>query len=164
MIVMPTDLNIVTRAEFVVLPKLRQELTERLEIAAWGRYLQWHREIEPKCSFTPKGVANKHERQRRWTIFAMFKYFNFHSQHSEIQSIFLVCVGQLSLQWMAECAGTDAPPFYYEWVMESHPKNLTTWGEKVFEKLAKSNKHLEMMKELRPKQVGEWIVDGVMKA
>jgi hypothetical protein len=149
--------------EFYNLPRFQQRMTECEEIDVWNQYEAWQRQIMPKCKFTPKGIANIHERNRRWVLFAMFKLFHFRSQNLRIQSIFQKCIGRVSLQWMAFCVGTDAPPFYYEWFLQSQPKNLTTWGEVVYKQLAGSSEHLEFLKKIRSKQVDKWIVNEVMK-
>ena len=100
-----------TGDEFYKVPETRELLSEQQEFEAWQRYLRWHREIFPKCRFSPKGFANTHERRRRWTLFAMFRLIRFRSQSPEIRAIFTRCLGQLSLQWMVACCGTQIPAF-----------------------------------------------------
>lgn len=162
MIELPMSCFMPTGEDFFASPRLRQELTEREEIAVWGQHLRWRQQLEPRCRFTPAGIANRHERLRRWTLFAMFRYVRFASRHPEIRSMFSLCAARVSLQHMADCAGTDAPAFYYEWFMQDQPKRLATWGRTVIERLAGSEEHVELLRSMRRWQVDRTIVGGVM--
>lgn len=160
-ILMPPLGLIAKQSEYDSVLRVRQNLSEREEIAAWGLYLRWSSNIEPKCKFS-KGVANEHERQRRYGLFSMFRYFAFRSQHPEVQQMFQQTIGAVSLQWMALCAGTDVPAFYYEWARNILPKSLKGIGKKTFQILSSSPEHVEIFRKIAGKTADKWIVEEVM--
>lgn len=119
--------------------------------SCWKRYRTWQDVLAPKCNFSPKGIANAHERRRRYTLFSLFYLFDFRTDAPG--RIFRECFGRLSVAWFTDVVGPAAPPQYYRWLIEHEGSWQQTWSFTVAQLLSKSEPHVEMLRQIDPKKM-----------
>ena len=67
----------------------------------------------------------------------------------------------LSLAWLAQNVGTDAPPQYYAWTIDHQPADSIVWGDEVRKIFAQSPEHLEMLEKCEPIKRAKLLVKNI---
>ena len=129
----------------------REWVPESDEILLWEAFESFTKTLN--CKFSPKGIANKAERRRRFSLFGLFDLIEFRSQDERIKNIFERCYGQISLGWFMRSSGTNAPPWYYRWAFDVIPDvSGKVWGPDALKSIEGSWPHMEIFRNLAPEK------------
>jgi hypothetical protein len=142
----------------------RAKISPEDELRLWRYFENLCKELSPKCKFNKNGVCNNEEKRRRNAMFGIIRIVNLRSKDTKIEEIFKRNFGQISLQWMMACCGTDAPVFYYEWAFDAIADiNGKTWGPKALGYIKISSPHMELFKKLEKDKFDLLMVKKVMQ-
>jgi len=143
----------------------RVMISENQELELWNSFDLLCGTIAPKCKFNHDGICNRWERLRRNIMFGVFRLVKFQSQSDKIRELFQRNFGRVSLKWMIEMCTTDAPTFYYKWAFDAIPGVMSkTWGGDALAKIASSDAHMDLFRELEPIKANLLVVKRVMES